>query len=221
MTARSHDIKETPCIYSTSEVNTLLQQSKSDHLPIHSHPRSILATFIALLYTTGVRVSEARNVNIGDIELTQSLIHIRAGKYHKERWVTLSSSMLTMLSEYLKDRIKVSPNDDGSALFISTRKQRVSHSFVYHNFQKLLALADIKGLQQRRPTLKSFRHTFAVHRLLQWYREGEDVNAKLPILATYMGHVNIISTQVYLHSTPELMEQVDKRFYQHYTEQVK
>ncbi len=64
------------------------------------------------------------------------------------------------------------------------------------------------------------RHTFAVHRLLAWYRDGQDVNARLPWLATYMGHVSIHSTQVYLRPTAELMEQVDRRFYQHYQQYV-
>ena len=68
--------------------------------------------------------------------------------------------------------------------------------------------------------IHDLRHTFAVHRLLAWYRDGQDVNARLPWLATYMGHVGIHSTQVYLRPTAELMEQVDRRFYQHYQQYV-
>jgi site-specific recombinase XerD len=64
------------------------------------------------------------------------------------------------------------------------------------------------------------RHTFAVHRLLAWYRDGQDVNARLPWLATYLGHVDIRSTQVYLHATAELLEQVDQRFHRHYLEHI-
>jgi len=70
------------------------------------------------------------------------------------------------------------------------------------------------------PRIHDLRHTFAVHRLLAWYRDGQDVNARLPWLATYMGHVNIHATEVYLRPTAELMEQVDRRFYQHYRQYV-
>ncbi len=65
------------------------------------------------------------------------------------------------------------------------------------------------------------RHTFAVHRLLAWYRDGQDVNARLPWLATYLGHVDIHSTQVYLQATAELLEEVDRRFYHHYLQHIK
>ncbi len=66
------------------------------------------------------------------------------------------------------------------------------------------------------PRIHDLRHSFAVHRLLAWYRDGEDVNARLPALATYMGHVDISSTQVYLQPTAELLGEVDRRFHNHY-----
>jgi site-specific recombinase XerD len=71
------------------------------------------------------------------------------------------------------------------------------------------------------PRIHDLRHTFAVHRLLAWYRDGADVNARLPWLATYMGHVDIASTHVYLHPTAELLEEVGRRFRSHYLQQVK
>jgi integrase len=75
--------------------------------------------------------------------------------------------------------------------------------------------------QDTGPRIHDLRHTFAVHRLLAWYRDGQDVNARLPWLATYLGHVGIQSTQVYLRATAELLEQVDRRFYQHYLQHIK
>jgi site-specific recombinase XerD len=71
------------------------------------------------------------------------------------------------------------------------------------------------------PRIHDLRHTFAVHRLHTWYRDGQDVNARLPWLATYLGHVDIQSTQVYLRATAELLEQVDQRFHRHYLQHVK
>ena len=72
-----------------------------------------------------------------------------------------------------------------------------------------------------RPRLHDLRHAFAVNRLLDWYRDGQDINARLPALATYLGHVNIRSTQVYLRPTAELLGQVDERFHNHFLHQVK
>lgn len=74
--------------------------------------------------------------------------------------------------------------------------------------------------RQAGPRIHDWRHTFAVHRLLAWYRDGEDVNARLPALATYMGHVDISSTQVYLQPTAELLGEVDRRFHDHFLNHV-
>jgi site-specific recombinase XerD len=75
--------------------------------------------------------------------------------------------------------------------------------------------------KQKAPRIHDLRHTFAVHRLLAWYRDGQDVQSRLPWLATYLGHVDIHSTQVYLRPTAELLEQVERRFHQHYLDHVK
>jgi len=83
-------------------------------------------------------------------------------------------------------------------------------------FMHLLRKCGIPWIRHAGPRIHDIRHTFAVHRLLAWYRDGEDINARLPALATYMGHVKISSTQIYLQATAELLDEVDRRFHDHY-----
>jgi len=105
-------------------------------------------------------------------------------------------------------------------LFINQQTRKLHYSTVYGVFRKLLEQCGFPFRKYTGPRIHSFRHSFAVHRLLEWYRDGQDVNTRLPALATYMGHVNITSTQVYLRPTAELLEQVNDRFRNHYLRNV-
>jgi site-specific recombinase XerD len=117
-------------------------------------------------------------------------------------------------------RLQMSPRSPDSPFFINQRSCRLHHCTVNQTFLHLLRQCSIHH-SKTGPRIHDLRHTFAVHRLLAWYRDGQDVNARLPWLATYMGHVDIHSTQVYLRATPELIEQVHRRFHNHYLHQVK
>ncbi len=105
-------------------------------------------------------------------------------------------------------------------MFVNLRRQRLHYHSVNRDFHRLLVHCDIARGKHTGPRLHD-RHTFTVNRLLAWYREGCDVNARLPALATYLGHVSIASTQHYLHPTAELMAQVDQRFHTHYLNHIK
>lgn len=103
-----------------------------------------------------------------------------------------------------------------SALFISWKGERLSHRTADNNFWRLMKACGISKQNRAGPTIHSLRHTFASHRLLEWYRAGVDINARLPILATYMGHVDPRYTFLYLHATPELLIEASQRFFSHY-----
>ena len=209
-----------PYIYSTSEVSALL--AKAAELPPSS---SLLpytyTTLFGLLYTTGIRIGEALAINLADVYLNRQRLHIRDGKFHKARWVPLSPSTCNMLRRYIYKRVAVQASAFDDPMFISLRKKRLAHSTVYSTLQRLLKECGIHRRNGMRPRIHDFRHTFAVHRLLSWYREGLDVNAMLPALSTYMGHVDISSTHIYLHATPELFVEADKRFYKYYRKNIK
>ena len=166
------------------------------------------------------RLGEAFALNLEYFHRDQPSLWIAEGKFRKARWVPLSSSTSRALQQYVQTRQKISPLSPDSPLFLSRRSRRLPYSTVNYTFRNLLKQSGIPHHKHTGPRIHDLRHTFAVHRLLAWYRDGQDVNARLPWLATYMGHVDIHATQVYLRPTAELMEQVDRRFYQHYLQNV-
>lgn len=96
-------------------------------------------------------------------------------------------------------------------------KKGCSHPAITTVFLKIVRELKIRGPQgQRGPRIHDFRHTFAVNRLLEWYREGVNLYAKLPLLSTYLGHTTVTATELYLHATSELLERVGKRFHSHF-----
>jgi site-specific recombinase XerD len=159
-------------------------------------------------------------LNLEDFHSDQPRLWIAEGKFRKARWVPLSSSTSRELQQYVQRRQGISPRSPDSPLFLNQRSRCLHYSTVNHTFRHLLKQSGIPHRKHTGPRIHDLRHTFAVHRLLAWYRDGQDVNARLPWLATYMGHVDIHSTQVYLRPTAELMEQVDRRFYRHYKQHV-
>ena len=207
-------------IYSTTEVQTLLAAASQLPPPNSLRPETY-RTLLGLLYSTGIRIGEAFALNLEDFHSDPPRLWIAEGKFRKDRWVPLSSSTSGALQQYVQTRQKISPRSPDSPLFLNQRSRRLHYSTVNHTFRHLLKQSGIPHHKHTGPRIHDLRHTFAVHRLLAWYRDGQDVNARLPWLATYMGHVDIYSTQVYLRPTAELMEQVDRRFYQHYLQHVK
>jgi site-specific recombinase XerD len=209
-----------PYIYSESEVQALL--SAASQLPPKKSLRPhTYRTILGILYTTGIRIGEALALNLEDFHSTQQRLYIAEGKFRKARWVPLSASSCRALEQYVHKRSQIRPRSPDSPLLINERCRRLQHCTVNQTYHYLLRQCGIRHNKHTGPRIHDLRHTFAVHRLLAWYREGHDVNARLPWLATYMGHVDIHSTQVYLRATPELIEQVHRRFRNHYVHQVK
>jgi len=206
-------------IYSTAEVQALLAAA-SELSPPHSLRPETYRTLVGLLYSTGIRIGEAFGLNLEDFHSDRQCLWIAKGKFRKARWVPLSSSTGRQLQQYVERRQGICPRSPDSPLFLNQRSRRLHHSTVSKTFRRLLTQCGIPHPKHTGPRIHDLRHTFAVHRLLAWYRDGQDVNARLPWLATYMGHVNIHSTQAYLRPTAELMEQVDRRFYHHYLQYV-
>lgn len=209
-----------PYLYSHEEVQALLAGAATLPPPGSLRPHTI-ATVLGLLYSTGLRIGEALALNPGDFYPGEQRLFIAAGKFHKARWLPLAPSVCQALQSYLQHRFAFTPQGLQAPLFVNLRGHRLHHCNINRDFQRLLAHCGIAEGQHASPRLQDFRHTFAVNRLLAWYREGCDVNAKLPALATYLGHVDITSTQCYLHPTAELLAQVEQRFHTHYLNHVK
>lgn len=216
---RSADAR--PChIYSLSEVQSLLAAA-ARLPPANSLRPHTYRTLLGLLYSTGLRIGEAFALNLEDFHDDEPCLYIAQGKFRKARWVPLSGSTRDALRQYLHRRQRIGLDTPDSPLFVNLRSRRLCHPTVYHTFRRLLTECRIPQTPDTGPRIHDLRHTFAVGRLLAWYRDGQDVNTRLPWLATYLGHVDIQSTQVYLHATTELLEEVDRRFYHHYLQHVK
>jgi site-specific recombinase XerD len=213
-----HDAHQ-PYIYSETEIDALLAAA-SELTPSNSIRPQTYKTLLGLLYSTGIRIGEALALNLEDFYGTEERLFIAKGKFHKARWVPLCASTCRALQSYLDKRIRIKPHSPDSPLFLNLRFRRLHHCTVTQVFQRLLTQCKIPHGDPIAPRIHDLRHSFAVHRLLAWYRDGKDVNARLPWLATYMGHVEISSTQVYLQATPELTEQAAQRFHGYYLQRI-
>lgn len=208
-----------PYIYRQKEVEDLM--TAAANLPPADALRGpTYQTLLGLLYSTGLRIGEAMALKLADFHCQDDRLYIAEGKFRKARWVPLSPTTAEALSWYLRQRPQtrhhLSPD---SPLFLNQRGRCLQHCTVSHTFHRLLRQCGIRN-GYRRPRLHDLRHSFAVHKLLAWYRDGDNINSRLPWLATYMGHVDIRSTQVYLHATAELLDEVNNRFHQHYLQHV-
>ena len=209
-----------PYIYRNAQLQALMAAA-SNLPPADSLRPHTYRTLLGLLYSTGIRIGEALALNLEHFHSEEQMLYIAEGKFRKARWVPISTSACRALEQYVHKRLQMRPHSLDSTLFLNQRFRRLHYCTVNQTFRHLLRQCGIHHSKHTGPRIHHIRHTFAVHRLLAWYRDGKDVNARLPWLATYMGHVDIHSTQVYLRATPELIAQVNRRFHNHYLYHVK
>ena len=209
-----------PYIFTEAEIQALLSAA-STLQPHGSLRQQTYWMLLGLLYTTGIRIGEALALDLKDFQNEQIMLCIVAGKFRKDRWIPLHPSTCQALEHYIQRRLQAGPRSPDSPLFLDLASCRLHYGAVYQTFRQLLAQCGIPHSRRTGPRIHDLRHTFAVHRLQGWYSDGQDINARLPWLATYMGHVNVASTQVYLQATATLIEQVDQRFHKYFTDNVK
>ncbi len=182
---------------------------------IHTPHRTLVhGTALRTLLFTGLRREELRTLRDADVDLHSDVIIVRNGKFGKSRHVPVSREIAKRLRSYRSELMERVPGRIVSDAFFPgpDGRKMISRPSLYCAFRKNLEIAGIRhNGRGEGPRLHDLRHTFAVLRLLSWYRQGEDLNAKLPLLATYMGHVGISSTQVYLHLTEDIVGEVTRR----------
>jgi integrase/recombinase XerD len=209
---------QTPYVYSTKELRRLIDATQTLRSPINRLQGSMYRTLILLLYSSGLRIGEALRLTVLDVDLINRVVTVRDTKFFKTRLVPIGQKLSAEMAAHLERRRNLPmPAGENSYLFASSTGQRWSYSQVITLFQRLRHSAQIEAPEGelRPPRLHDLRHTAAVHRVLSWYRDGRDVQHLLPQLATYLGHVDIKSTQRYLHMTPELLEEASRRFAQY------
>jgi integrase/recombinase XerD len=199
--ARRH--RPTPHIYSQAEIAALMTAARTLRPALRA---ATVETLVGLLACTGLRVSEAFALDRADIDTDNRLLRIRDSKFGKSREVLIHDSTLAALNAYLERRDQLRPGGDRVCVFVSSWGARLNHNATQRAFDQVRRAAGVTGSSPGRwPRAHDLRHTFAVNTLLGWYRSGDDVAAKLPLLSTYLGHVDPAATYWYLSAVPELL----------------
>jgi integrase/recombinase XerD len=175
-----------PYLYEPEEITALMRAAGA------LEPALVAATYqtlIGLLAVTGLRLSEAVHLDRGDVDARNRLLRIVDSKFGKSREVVLHDSTMHALSEYGRLRDRRFPRPRCDAFLVSLQGTRLVIRTIHWTFARLVRVAELKPRAPRcRPRPHDFRHAFAVRTLLEWYRDGVDVQARLPLLSTYMGH---------------------------------
>jgi integrase/recombinase XerD len=205
-----------PYIYTHDEYRTLVEVTQVlDKSPRCQAQPATFRTLLLLLYGTGLRISEALSLTLTDVDLSARLLTIHNTKFFKTRWVPIGPQLSTVLVVYAKVRRQLPRPARNESTFLATRSgTALTRGMAERIFRLLCEHAGIHRTDGGRfqPRLHDIRHTFALNRLISWYREGADVQHLLPCLSTYLGHVDVTATQRYLTMTPELLQEASLRF---------
>ena len=172
-------------------------------------------TLLLVLYGAGLRFSEATRLTLADVDLTEAVLTIRATKFYKSRLAPVGPQLAEVLKAYMPWRLRGNLERGQDSYLLANRDgTRLASSTVQAAFDAMRRIAGIHGAAGGRqiPRLHDLRHSFAVHTVTAWYRQGADVQRLLPVLSTYLGHADLEGTKVYLSMTPELLQQASLRF---------
>jgi integrase/recombinase XerD len=191
-----------PHLYSDEEIDALVQAAGRFRQPLRA---ATYRTVIGLLAVTGLRVGEAVRLDWNDVDLDSGVLTVLDSKFGKSRQVLLHPTTVMALRDYVRLRDEAVGARSARAFFVSTRGRLLVNTVDY-TFAALVKAAGISTRPgARNPRLHDFRHSFAVSTMLDWYRADVDVQARLPLLSTWLGHVDPSSTYWYLQAAPELL----------------
>jgi integrase/recombinase XerD len=204
-----------PYLYSDHEIASLLRAALQ--MPCR-YERGGLRPWVyyclfGLLSVSGLRLGEARNLELQDVDLKAAVLTIRGAKLGKTRLVPLHASTCEVLGEYMARRKRHwAQRSVSSYLFVSSWGHRLDGADIHRTFYALSRQIGLRGPSDSHgPRLHDLRHRFATHTLVQWYRSNQDPERRLPILSAYLGHVHVADTQWYLSGSPELMREAMRR----------
>ena len=204
-----------PYLYSEDEIESLLRAALK--MPCR-YERGELRPWVyyclfGLLSVSGLRLGEARNLELQDVDLKAAVLTIRGAKFGKTRLVPLHASTCQVLSDYIARRKRHwTQRPVSSYLFVSSWGHRLDNADIHRTFYALSRQIGLRGPSDSHgPRLHDLRHRFATHALVHWYRSNQDPERRLPILSAYLGHVHVADTQWYLSGSPELMREAMRR----------
>jgi site-specific recombinase XerD len=200
-------------VYTEAELQRLIQavgHLRSGRLQPHT-----MQTLLFTLYGAGLRIGEALRLVMPDVDLVNRVLNVRLSKFYKDRLVPIGNDLTLVLERYTATRRCLGHSEDKNApFFVADTGDPLSIQLAEQVFSRLRKIAQVHRQDGGRfqPRLHDLRHSFAVHRLIGWYKTGADVNLMLPKLSTYLGHIQMSHTQKYLTMTPELLQQASLRF---------
>jgi integrase len=206
-----------PYLFTETEVERLFEAARtfpSANAPLR--PTALVA-MLALASCAGLRIGEIASLTLADLDVEDATVEIRDTKFFKSRRLPLAPGVLAVVSSYLLARTAAgAPIGPEAPLWWSPlRRHRYSYSTIEKLLTRVVRRAGLKPERGKRgPRVHDLRHSFVARRMVQWYRDGVDPQTRLPYLATYLGHKDIVSTLVYLNMTPELLEQAGERYRQ-------
>ncbi len=194
-----------PYLYSLDEIERLLEHALQLS-PDTELRRWTYHALLGLLSVTGLRVGEALRLKLDDVDLDTGVLTVRGTKFGKSRLVPIHASTRDVLASYLTRRANHLGDSNSTYFFVTRTGNRLDGGDVRRTFYRLSRQVGLRGMADSHgPRLHDFRHRFAVEILLGWYRSGQDVERRLPVLSTYLGHVRVSDTYWYLSAHPELM----------------
>lgn len=202
-----------PYIFSMEELRRIVRPESADP------ERALRAVGYHFIYALGLRISEAAKLVIRDVHWDERTVFIRRSKFSKDRLLPVHPKILARVEEALAGRGGRAVLQPGEPLFVTRTRERWTPHYLSDWFRRDVHALGIyrpgrvtRGLIYGSPRAHGLRHSMACHRLIRWYREGADVQAKLPLLATYLGHASYEYSQVYLKITALVLREADKRF---------
>lgn len=200
-----------PHIYTLDETCRLMDQCNYLYSPDGVRILT-MKTAIGLLWATGLRTSELVNLTIADVDLSNGLLDICSSKFNKDRIIPLLPDVTEQLRSYKNQVESVRSVRSGNKFFITTGGRPLDRQSLEYAFQKIRDIIDVSDSGYPHARLYDFRHTFATRTIKDWLEQGVDVNARLFLLSTYMGHSHPEDTYWYLSSTPELMDIASQKY---------
>jgi integrase len=194
--------RPTPYLWSDRDIRALLDATRQLHPPLRAMTHEAL---FGLLVASGMRVGEALRLGHHDVDLDGGVVTIAEAKFGRSRLVPLHQSTTDALGAYAARRDQLCPTATASTFFVTSVGSALHYSDVRATFNRLTTIIGVRTANVR-PRIHDLRHSFAVRTLIGWHRRGIDVEARMPVLSNYLGHVDPAGTYWYLSAAPELME---------------